>query len=239
MLRITDLTKIFNSTVRAVDGLNLEVASGEVYTMLGANGAGKTTTINLILNFIEPTSGEIWVNDINVVKNPLDAKRNLAYVSENVMLYENLNAYQNLGFFAELAGKKQIRFDEMNQILNRVGLTKEQCHRKLKTYSKGMRQKCGIAIAILKQAKLILLDEPTSGLDPKSGKEFLDLLCEFREEGKTVFMTTHDIFRARAIADKIGIMNDGKLLREITRSEIESINLEKIYIEYIDQKTAA
>ncbi len=163
--------------------------------------------------------------------------QDMAYVSENVMLYENLNAYQNLGFFAELVGKKQIKFNEMNRIFSRVGLTENQCKRKLKTYSKGMRQKCGIAIAILKEARLIILDEPTSGLDPKSGKEFLDLLQEFRDEGKSIFMTTHDIFRARAIADNIGIMNDGKLLREIKRSEIETINLEEIYIEYIEQET--
>lgn len=239
MLQISDLTKIYNSTVRAVDKLSLHVAPGEIYIMLGANGAGKTTTINLILNFIEPSSGYVLVNGIDVIKDPLKAKQNMAYVSENVMLYENLNAYQNLSFFAELAGKKDIRIEQMNDILKRVGLTEDQCKRKLKTYSKGMRQKCGIAIAILKGAKLIILDEPTSGLDPKSGKEFLELLNEFRDEGKSIFMTTHDIFRARTIADYIGIMKDGKLLREIARTEIDTINLEDIYIQYIDQRAAA
>ena len=119
--------------------------------------------------------------------------------------------------------------------LRRVGLPEESFRRRLKTFSKGMRQKCGIAIAIMKDAEVILLDEPTSGLDPKSGREFLGLLNGLRDEGKAIFMTTHDIFRAKEIADKVGIMRTGHLLRVLDREEIGKVNLEDIYMRYIEQ----
>jgi len=165
----------------------------------------------------------------------LEAKKHVAYVSENVMLYGNFTARQNLEFFTKLGGRKAVGDDEYREVMGRVGLQHDAFDRRVKGFSKGMRQKLGIAIAIMKDAEVILLDEPTSGLDPKSGAEFLQLLAELREENKAIWMTTHDIFRAKQIADRVGIMVGGNLKRIFTSSELEKEDLEKIYVEYVSQ----
>ena len=233
MLEMRELTKVYDGNLIAVNKLNLKVDAGEIYVILGANGAGKSTTISLLLNFIDPTDGTALVNDIEIPRRPLDAKKHLAYVSENVELYGNFTARQNLEFFAKLGGKKGVTRSELDAVLTRVGLEEEAFGRRVKTFSKGMRQRLGIAIAIIKDADVVLLDEPTSGLDPKGGAEFLKLLKELRAEGKAIFMSTHDIFRAKELADRIGIMVQGNLLRELTREEIERENLEELYLRYV------
>jgi ABC-2 type transport system ATP-binding protein len=235
MLEIRNLSKEFENGVRAVDNLSLTINPGQIYCMLGANGAGKTTTVNMIFNFMNPTAGHILVNGIDVYKNPREAKMNLAYVSENVMLYENFTAIQNLDFFTRISGNKEYAKEDYEKILLRVGFPKEANNRRVKTFSKGMRQKCGIAIAIAKNADNIILDEPTSGLDPRSGMEFMKILEELRKDNKSILMTTHDIFRAKTIADKIGIMANGHLLREISQEEVKDIDLEMIYLKYIER----
>jgi ABC-2 type transport system ATP-binding protein len=239
MLEIVDLSKRYENGVLAVDQLNLTVQPGEIFTMLGANGAGKTTTLMLILGFTEPTSGTAGLCGVDVVKNPLEAKKHVAYVSENVMLYGNFTARQNLDFFAKLGGKKHVSQEEYNVVLERVGLEKDAFRRRVKGFSKGMRQRLGIAIAILKDAEVILLDEPTSGLDPKGGAGFLRLLNDLRDQGKAIFMTTHDIFRAKAIADRVGIMSQGRLVKIISKEEAAQANLEQLYMEYIEMPLAA
>ena len=166
MIEAIDLTKRYEDGVLALDALNLKVNVGEIYCLLGANGAGKTTTINLFLDFIVPTAGQALLNNVNVAKTPLEAKRYVAYVSENVMLYGNFTARQNLDFFARLGGKHDLKKDDYYMVLREVGLQEKAFEQRVKTFSKGMRQKVGIAIAIIKDAPAILLDEPTSGLDP-------------------------------------------------------------------------
>ncbi|NOU18118.1 MAG: ABC transporter ATP-binding protein [Bacteroidales bacterium] len=234
MLQIINLTKLYANDVLAVNNLNLEVQRGEIYCMLGANGAGKTTTVNMIFNFTPPTSGKILVNDIDVTIDPLAAKKHLAYVSENVMLYENFSAIQNLDYFSRLGGVKNYSKANYTAILSKVGLPENAHERRIKTFSKGMRQKCGIAIAIAKNSDLIILDEPTSGLDPRSAREFMNLLFQLRKEGKTILMTTHDIFRAKEIANKVGIMSKGNLVLEMSSEEIKKVDLEKMYMEYVE-----
>ncbi len=233
MLQAINLTKKYEDGLTAVDALSFAVKQGEVYAMLGANGAGKTTTINLFLNLIEPTFGEAKINGITTHKNPLDAKKSIAFVSENVMLYQDFSAVQNLDFFSKLGGKSNYTKDDYKNVLLRVGLQEEAHNKKLKGFSKGMRQKCGIAIAILKDAPAILLDEPTSGLDPKAGLEFMTLLDELRSEGKSILMSTHDIFRAKEVADFVGIMKEGKLVMQKNRDQIKNENLEELYINYM------
>jgi ABC-2 type transport system ATP-binding protein len=149
------------------------------------------------------------------------------------MLYSNFTAFQNLDFFARLAGKNDYSKNDYKAVLKRVGLQEEAFDRKLRTFSKGMRQKCGIAIAILKNAPVIILDEPTSGLDPKAGYEFVRLLENLREEGKAILMSTHDIFRAREIADKIGILNGGVLVMERSREELSGADLQDLYVQHM------
>lgn len=233
MLEAVELSKRYEDGHLALDNLNLKVDSGQIFAMLGGNGAGKTTAINLFLNFIEPTSGEARVDGIATHQEPLKAKKKLAYVSENVMLYPNFTAFQNLDFFVKLGGKTEYTKEDYRKVLLRVGLQEEAHDRRLKGFSKGMRQKCGIAIAILKDAQAILLDEPTSGLDPKAAFEFINLLNSLKDEGKAILMSTHDIFRAKEVADIVGIMNQGKLVMERSRDEIAGEDLEKLYVEYM------
>lgn len=233
MLEMRNLTKVYDNTVRAVNKLNLIVKSGEIFVMLGANGAGKTTTMDLILGFIEPTEGTAFINDIDITKDPLEAKKYVAYVSENVMLYGNFTARQNLDFFTKLGGNKKASREDYDAAMRRVGLQEDAFRRRVKNFSKGMRQRLGIAIAIMKDAKVVLLDEPTSGLDPKGGAEFLELLRGLKAEGKAIFMSTHDIFRAKQIADRLGIMANGNLATVLDREEIETADLEQLYLQYV------
>jgi ABC-2 type transport system ATP-binding protein len=233
ILKAEDLSKRYEDGVLALDHMNLDVRPGEVYCLLGANGAGKTTTVNLFLNFIPPTTGTCYIKGIDVTKDPLEAKKHVAFVSENVMLYGNFTARQNLDFFARLGGKENLSRDDYYQVMRRVSLQEKAFEQRVKSFSKGMRQKLGISIAIIKDAPAILLDEPTSGLDPKAAAEFLEILNELREEGKAVLMSTHDIFRAKDIADRVGIMKEGRLVMERTREELQYEDLVKIYIDYM------
>jgi ABC-2 type transport system ATP-binding protein len=232
---IDHLVKRYDNGVLAVNDLNLTVERGEIFCMLGANGAGKTTTLMLSLGFTEPTSGTIRINGYDITREPLLAKQHVAYVSENVQLYGNFTALQNIRFFAELSGQADITEEKLRKVLTRVGLAEDAHRRRVRGFSKGMRQRLGIAIAILRNADLILLDEPTSGLDPKGGLDFMQLLQELREEQRAIFMTTHDIFRAREIANRIGIMVKGQLVRLLESEEIKTADLAAIYTHYIDQ----
>jgi ABC-2 type transport system ATP-binding protein len=234
MIQAIDLTKRYEDGLLALDHLNLNIRPGQIYCLLGANGAGKTTTINLFFNFIEPTSGTATLNGIDCTKNPLDAKKHAAYVSENVMLYGNFTARQNLDFFTKLAGRKDLKKEDYHMVMRQVGLPERSFEQRVKTFSKGMRQKLGIAIAILKQAPALLLDEPTSGLDPKAAAEFVDLLLKLRSEGKAILMSTHDVFRAKEIADVVGIMKEGTLIMEKTRDDLRYEDLEKLYLKYME-----
>ncbi len=233
MMQAVGLTKRYEDGVLALDDVSFTVDKGRIYAMLGGNGAGKTTTINIFLNFVAPTSGSARVDGIVTHVEPLKARQRMAYVSENVMLYPNFTAIQNLDFFARLSGRKNLTRADCEAVLARVGLQKEAFDKKLKDFSKGMRQKCGIAIAILKDAPAIILDEPTSGLDPQAGFEFNRLLASLREEGKAILMSTHDIFRAKEIADVVGIMNRGRLVMQRTREEIAHEDLEKLYVQFM------
>lgn len=233
VLEAVNLTKQYERDVIALDHINFSVCAGEIFTILGGNGAGKTTTINLFLNFIEPSDGEARINGIATHKEPLKAKKFISFVSENVMLYNNFTAVQNLDYFSKLGGRDNLTKDDYAAVLLRVGLQEEAHNKKLKEFSKGMKQKCGIAIAILKNAPAILLDEPTSGLDPKAGFEFINLLNDLRNEGKAILMSTHDIFRAKEISDSIGIMNQGKLLMKSSSNDLGDQDLESIYLQYM------
>jgi ABC-2 type transport system ATP-binding protein len=235
MLETKDLTKKYEDGLLALDHLNLKVEPGEIFCMFGANGAGKTTAINLILGFIPPTEGTAFVEGVDVVKEPLRSKEHISYVSENVMLYGNFTAYQNLDYFSRLAGKRNLKKADYADVMRRVGLQEKAFDMRIKNYSKGMRQKLGIAVAILKDAPNLILDEPTSGLDPKSGQEFLDLLLELKDKEKSIFISSHDIFRAKFIADRVGFMLQGRLVMMKTSDELQGEDLNKLYVEYMHE----
>jgi len=234
ILKAEGLSKRYEDGVLALDRLDLGVRPGEIYCLLGANGAGKTTTINLFLGFIPPTSGTCLINGVDITKDPLEAKKYVSFVSENVMLYGNFTARQNLDFFARLGGKTALTKDDYYRAMRRVSLQEKAFDQRVKNFSKGMRQKLGIAIAIVKDAPAVLLDEPTSGLDPKAAAEFLDIMAELRTEGKAVLMSTHDIFRAKEIGDRVGIMKEGRLVMERNRGELQNEDLNRIYIDYME-----
>ena len=235
MLQAIDLTKRYEDGNLALDALTLEIKPGEIFFLLGANGAGKTTSINIFLNFIEPTSGHALIDGIDVMEKPLETKKHVAFVSENVMLYGNFTARQNLDFFARLGGKTNLTKDDYYNVMRRVGLQEEAFERKLKTFSKGMRQKVGLAIAIIKDADNIVMDEPTTGLDPKSAAELMQILINLRNAGKSILMCTHDLFRAKAVADRVGIMKEGRLVMLRSREEFLQDDLERIYLDYMQE----
>ena len=235
MLEAKELTKTYEDGITALDHLNLKVEANEIFCMFGANGAGKTTAINLFLNFIPPTEGTVFMEGIDMTQEPLKAKEFVSFVSENVMLYDNFSAYQNIHYFSKLAGKRNLTRDDYAKVMKRVGLQEDAFNMRTKNFSKGMRQKLGIAIAIIKDAPNIILDEPTSGLDPRSGQEFLVLLAELRDLGKSIFMSTHDIFRAKFVADRVGFMQKGKLVMLKTKEELAGEDLNQLYIEYMHE----
>jgi ABC-2 type transport system ATP-binding protein len=230
MIELEDLTKRYEDGVLALDHISFAIPPGEIFCLLGANGAGKTTTVNIVLDFIRPTEGRAFINGHDCNKFPLEAKKYVSYVPENVQLYGTFTARQNLRFFSELGGKKELQNQELDDVMRSVGLPEKALTRRLKDFSKGMRQKLGIAIALIKDPPAIILDEPTSGLDPKSANEFLVQLRKLREHGKAILMTTHDIFRAKQIADRVGIMKQGRLVATREKADFRRADLEEIYL---------
>ena len=232
VLEATNLVKHYGEFA-ALKGLDLSIDTGEVFCLLGANGAGKTTTIQLFLGFIEPTAGSAKIKGLEVKENPLETKRHLAYIPENVMLYPNLTGIENLSYFSTLAGCASTDEATLRATLLRAGLPEDAVERPVGDYSKGMRQKVGIAIAIARDASLLLLDEPTSGLDPKASNEFSELVASLRDEGVAVLMATHDLFRSREIATRIGIMKRGELVDQFKASDVSHNDLERIYLQHM------
>ena len=234
MLEANDLTKKYGDHL-ALDRLNLKVLPGEVFCLLGANGAGKTTTINLFLNFIESTSGAAYVAGMNVVDHSLASKLSVAYIPETVMLYKNLSGIENLRYFAEIATGSKLDRQRLLSFLQSAGLTAEIADRRVSGYSKGMRQKVGIAVAVAKSAKALLLDEPTSGLDPKASNEFSVLIRKLSEAGTAILMATHDLFRAKESGTHVGIMKQGVMIDCFRTDEVSHSDLERIYLDHMEE----
>jgi ABC-2 type transport system ATP-binding protein len=231
MLEAINLTKTYGEYT-ALNSLNLTVSKGEIFCLLGQNGAGKTTTINLFLGFTDATSGRAAINGVAVKSNDTATKKFIAYIPEVVMLYGNLTGIENLDFFSRLAGFKYDK-NRLETLLINAGLQKEAHQKTVGTYSKGMRQKVGIAIALAKNADAIFMDEPTSGLDPKATAEFTTICKDLAAQGKTIFMATHDIFNAVNLGTRIGIMKQGSLVHTINTTDITAAELQNLYLETI------
>lgn len=239
MIETIGLNHRYPDGVHSVCDLDLAVDPGSIYCLFGANGAGKTTTIHVLLDFLKPSSGQARIHGIDCNRRPLEAKNYVAYVAESVQLYSNFTAGQNLAFFTRLAGRSLLRRDEACAALRSVGLAEEAYEQRLSSFSKGMRQKLGIAICILKDAPALVLDEPLSGLDPQAAHELVGTLKTLRDAGKAILMATHDIFRAKEMADRVGIMKQGRKVVEIARDELEECNLEDLYLAAMRENAAA
>lgn len=170
------------------------------------------------------------VGGVDVASDPLGARQRVAYIPESVMLYGNLNGLENLAYFTALSGRPELSHAALAAILEETGLPRDAIRRRVRTYSKGMRQKVGIAIAVARGAKALLLDEPTSGLDPKASNEFSVLLERLRDDQVAILMATHDLFRAKEIGTRIGLMKHGRLVNEIDPGTIGHADLERIYL---------
>lgn len=232
MLETRHLTKKYGNFT-AVNDLNLTVKEGAIFGFLGHNGAGKTTTISMLTTLILPSEGSASIGGLDVVKDNLEVRQILGYLPESVKLYEDLTAYENLKFFGELSGVKNIdrRIDEVLELLQFTGWK----NNKIKTFSKGMRQRIGIAQALLHNPKILFLDEPTSGLDPQGTKDMRDLLLTLNQNlGTTIFMNTHLLSEVTKICTDIGIISRGGLLLSDSLDSIEKQfagekSLEEIY----------
>lgn len=235
-LEATDLTKKYNS-ITALDKLNLAIKPGEVFCLLGQNGAGKTTTLNLFLGFIKPTSGSASIKGVSIGESA-SFRKLLAYIPEVVMLHRELTGMENLDYFSRLSGNKYSK-DDLHQLLTRAGLQSAAHDQRVAAYSKGMRQKVGIAIALGKNAEAILMDEPTSGLDPKATLEFTAAVKRLASEGHSVLMATHDIFNAVNCASRIGIMVNGRLVHILEARSVSAHELQKLYMETIGEQDRA
>jgi len=214
IIELVDLTKKYGSFT-AVDRLNLSIRKSEIFGLLGPNGAGKSTTILMMLGLTEPNSGSVSVCGINPTIHPMEVKRKIGYLPEDVGFYYNRTARENLLFTARLNGLTDREAGKsIEQLLARVGLS-DAADKKTGKYSRGMLQRLGLADVLIKNPEVIILDEPTLGIDPTGVREFLDLIVELsREEGITVLFSSHDLHHVQQVCDRVGLFVSGKLLAE-------------------------
>jgi ABC-2 type transport system ATP-binding protein len=233
MLKAENLTKQYGNYT-ALDRLNLEIKAGEVYCLLGSNGAGKSTTINIFLGFIPASNGKALIDGQEVSVNNSATRDLLAYIPEIVNLYPTLTGMENLEFFSGLSGYSYSK-EELTHFMETAGLQSAALNKRVSSYSKGMRQKVGIAIALVKKAKVLFLDEPTSGLDPHASNEFSQIITQLSRQGVCTLMATHDLFMAKNLGNRIGIMHQGSLKHELLSEAVSHTDLTKLYIDIVKQ----
>jgi ABC-2 type transport system ATP-binding protein len=238
------LTKVYGSQT-AVNNLTLRIEEGEIFGFLGPNGAGKTTTLLMLLGLTEPTSGSAKVCGFDPVREPLLVKEKVGYLPENVGFYDDMDARQNLRFLARLNRiPDSVSSPRIDSLLDMVGLLGEAT-KKVGVYSKGMRQRLGIAEVLVKEPRVVFLDEPTVGLDPDGTNRMLDTITSLsRDKGITVFLSSHLLDQVQRISDRVGIMIKGNLvaagrISELAREKLgvgaKEFTLEEIYMEYFKE----
>ncbi|MHA6250438.1 ABC transporter ATP-binding protein [Oceanobacillus sp. CAU 1775] len=223
MLEIINLTKVYKDT-KAVDEVNMYLNEGESVGLLGPNGAGKSTTISMISSLLKPTSGDVKFNGKSTIKNPAEIRKVLGVVPQEIALYEELSAYENLKFFGEMYYvPKGILEERIQDVLEMVGLKKRQ-KELVKTFSGGMKRRVNIAAALLHQPKILILDEPTVGIDPQSRNHILETVRKLNEEnGTTVIYTSHYMEEVEQLCKRVYIMDHGRVVAAGTKTELLSI----------------
>jgi ABC-2 type transport system ATP-binding protein len=217
MIHLTDLC-IQRGGRDVLSGLNLSVAPGEIYALLGGNGAGKSTTLAILLGFLKAGSGSVSVAGLDPASDADAVRHKIAYLPENVALYEHLTARENVDYFLALAGEAP-SVEERETAFDAAGLQTEARDRRLSGFSKGMRQKVAIALAVVRQVPVLLLDEPTSGLDPRATADFNALIGRLKDRGTAILMVTHDLLGAADCADRIGFLDNGRIIEEVARAD--------------------
>ena len=219
VLEAKGLTKKYGNFV-AVNHLDLAIRKGEVFGLLGPNGAGKTTTILMLLGLTEPTQGQVRVLGFDPARQPLSVKAKVGYMPDQVGFYDELTARENLIYIAKLNGIQREQLDQrIDETLERVRLTDVADHR-VSTFSRGMRQRLGLADVLIKRPQLIIMDEPTQGLDPELAREFLHLIRSLKEEGITILLSSHLLPQVQVICDRVGLFNRGRMVLQGTVPEL-------------------
>ena len=239
IIEIKNLTKKYGDFT-AVDHVNYIIEEGEIFGLLGPNGAGKTTTILMLLGLIPPTEGTAIVNGADIIEKPLEARRTVGLLPEGAGFYENLNARQNLSFYAELAEvPTSVAKERIEKLIDMVGLgTKRDV--KVGAYSRGMKQRLGIAQSLVRDPKILILDEPTQGIDPEGTRDFRELIRMLsKEKGMTIIFTTHVLYEVNKLCDRVAIMKNGTIAGIGTITELrkqvnatEGEDFEDVFLRY-------
>lgn len=219
IIETKDLTKMYGDFV-AVDALNLSVKRGEVFGLLGPNGAGKTTTILMLLGLTEPSAGRVRVLGFDPARQPLSIKSRAGYIPDQVGFYDELTARENLIYIARLNGmSRQESNRRIDEALQKVGLTRVADH-DVKTFSRGMRQRLGVADVLIKNPQLIIMDEPTQGLDPELARDFLQLIRDLAGSGITILLSSHLLYQVQEVCDRVGLFHQGHMVMEGTVAQL-------------------
>lgn len=236
VIELTGLTKKYGDFT-AVNDLNLIVEKGDIFGLLGPNGAGKSTTILMMLGLTEPTFGSVLVCGINSTTHPIEVKRKVGYLPEDVGFYDDMTGIDNLVYTAQLNGISKVEaVQKAVQLLDRVGLTNDG-KKKAGKYSRGMRQRLGLADVLIKEPEVVILDEPTSGIDPSGVREFMDLIRLLsQQDGLTILFSSHHLDQVQQVCNRVGLFSSGKLLADIRLAELqqEEHALEHIYNRYFE-----
>ena len=212
IIRTEGLTKLYGEK-KAVDNLNLEIRKGEIFGLLGPNGAGKTTTTLMLLGLTEPSEGQAWIDGKDCTRDPIAIKRMVGYLPDNVGFYADMTGRENLRFTGQLNGlPRDLAEARIDDLLEKVGMT-EAADQKTGTYSRGMRQRLGIADVLMKDPGVVIMDEPTLGIDPEGMRELMDLIRALAvEEGRTILISSHQLYQIQQICDRVGLFVNGRLI---------------------------
>lgn len=221
MINVSNLKKSFD-TVEALKGISFNIQPGECYGLLGPNGAGKTTTISIMSTMAKANEGEVSISGVDLKKNPLACKRNIGVVTQEIALYDELSAYDNLQFWGGMyeVPKQQLN-ERINETLELLGLS-DRKHHKVKTYSGGMKRRINIASALLHRPKVLFMDEPTVGIDPQSRNLIFEVVEKLHNEGMTIVYTTHYMEEAERLCNRIGIIDNGEIIAQGTLDELKA-----------------
>ena len=239
MIEVENLTKQYNDFT-AVKNVNFKVTKGEIFGYLGQNGAGKTTTINLLVTLLSPNEGKIFIQGLDVAVHAKKIRQLIGYLPDNLGLYPTLSVYQNLDFLAILYHiSKKERINRIKELLKFFKLEEKQ-DVKFRDLSRGMKQKLGLAKALIHDPDILFLDEPTSNLDPIATKEVLELLLNLKSQGKTIFITTHLLHQAEKICDSIALLDKGEIIIagpiSTIKQQLNLESLEDIYFKLMEGK---